>query len=145
MNEIHSQLAPRTRQGDALERGLHELGARSFDATELLARARRHSPGLGLATVYRAIARWRESGGVREIPDLPGRYVACERPTRHHHHVVCVSCGRARETTVCPERAAARALRRAHGFIMQAHTAEYVGLCGECGAAVPPGRAARGR
>lgn len=132
MNEIHSQTAPRTRQREALERALHELGETAFDAPELLRVARRHRAGIGLATVYRTLAAWRASGGVREIPDLPGRYVACERPSRHHHHVVCVSCRRARETTICPERAAARSLRRSFGFSLRRHTAEYVGLCAQC-------------
>lgn len=132
MNEIHSQLGPRTRQRDALGRALHDLAGTAFDAQGLFRAARRLSPRIGLATVYRALASWRVAGAVREIPDLPGRYVACERPARHHHHVVCSSCGRARETTVCPERDAARALRRAYGFTLRGHTAEYVGVCGDC-------------
>lgn len=132
VNEIHSQLRPRTRQREALERALHELGQTAFDAPELLRAARKHSPGIGLATAYRVLSVWRAAGAVRDIPDLPGRYVACERPARHHHHVVCVACGRARETTICPERAAARSLRRSYGFTLRRHTAEYVGLCAEC-------------
>lgn len=133
MNEIHSQIGLRTRQREALERALHDLADRSFGAQELLRAARRRKPGLGLATVYRALAAWRKRGGVREMADMPGRYVACERPARHHHHVVCVACGRTRETSVCAERAAARTLRRAYGFVMRQHRVEYLGLCAECG------------
>lgn len=133
VNEIHSQIGSRTRQRQALEHALHDLAPRSFDAQELLRAARRYRPRLGLATVYRALAAWRQRGGVREVADMPGQYVVCERPSRHHHHVVCVSCGRTRETSVCAERAAARALRRAYGFLMRRHRVEYLGLCAECG------------
>lgn len=123
----------RTRQREALERALHDFAGRTFDARELLRAACRYQPSLGLATVYRALARWRERSGVREVADLDGRYVACERPQRHHHHVVCVSCGRTRETAVCAERAATRALRRAYGFTVRRHTVEYLGVCADCG------------
>ena len=65
-----------------------------FTAAELVAEARRRHPGLGRATVFRALDLFASLSVVERV-DLPAgdhAYVACERS--HHHHAICTSCGR---------------------------------------------------
>lgn len=55
----------------------------------------RRLPSVGRATVYRTLEQLEELDLVHRV-DVGGEVVAFERndPSGHHHHVVCVRCGR---------------------------------------------------
>lgn len=106
-------------------------GARgSFTVLDLFDRARTASPRLGLATAYRTVELLRRSGSVRPLPgDERPAYVRC-RPG-HHHHLVCVTCGRVEETELCAAPSASE-LRRRYGFSPEAHELDIYGTCERC-------------
>ena len=84
---------------------------RAFTVRELHTAARVAMPSLGLTTAYRAVERWREEGWVEDAGSRSGEnvFVLCEA-RGHHHHVVCVECGRTALLEGCalePVRAAA--------------------------------------
>ena len=65
-----------------------------FSAADLVADAHAERPGIGRATVFRALELFQELGVIERI-DLPSgehAYVVCE--PEHHHHVICSNCGR---------------------------------------------------
>jgi Fur family ferric uptake transcriptional regulator len=105
----------------------------AFTALELHDRARRREPSLGIATTYRTLELLRSSGGIRALVGQEQRtYVRC-RPG-HHHHLVCVECGRVEETELCTAPSQAELARR-HGFAAESHELDIYGTCARCRAA----------
>lgn len=102
----------------------------SFTALDLFEEARRESPGLGLATVYRTVELLRRTGSVRALAgDARPAYVRCE--PGHHHHLVCLSCGAVEETELCGAPSASE-LRRRYGFHAEGHELDIYGTCSRC-------------
>ncbi|MGD9896980.1 MAG: Fur family transcriptional regulator [Candidatus Methylacidiphilaceae bacterium] len=68
---------------------------------EILSRAAKLAPGLGVATVYRAlrVLRKEEKIVVVEIPGEPPRYETATRG--HHHHFFCNGCRKVFEVPEC--------------------------------------------
>lgn len=105
-----------------------------FTALAVYEQARRRSPGLGLATVYRTVELLRRTGGVHPLrgdDDVPA-YVSC-RPG-HHHHLVCIECGSVEETELCAAPSPTE-LKRRHGFAVAGHEVDLYGTCARCLAA----------
>lgn len=85
----------------------------------------------GLATIYRTLASLAEAGtldtSVRE-----GEQVFRLCGSRHHHHLVCESCGRVEEVSSEQIESWVRQLARKRGFRVTGHTADVYGLCAAC-------------
>ena len=104
----------------------------SFSVAELHASARRLHPRLGLATTYRTVELLRREGFVRPLlSDGTTVYLRCS--PRHHHHLVCTTCGSVEETDLCAAPPEAE-LRRLHGFRPTAHDLDIYGTCRRCAA-----------
>lgn len=102
----------------------------AFTAVSIYDRARKSSPSLGLATVYRTLELLRAAGSVRSLAGGDGGvYVRCH--PGHHHHLVCVACGSVEETELCGAPAPA-VLRRRHGFRAESHELDVYGTCARC-------------
>ncbi len=103
-----------------------------FTTAELLATARSAHPGLGRATIFRALDLFTSLGLVERV-DLPGgdhAWVACE--TAHHHHAICTRCGRSTEVD---DRGLAEVLAEVagrSGFRVTTHRLEVFGTCASC-------------
>lgn len=117
-----------TQQRRAIRAAIDEAN-RPLSPREVLDSAKRTSPGLGIATVYRTLKTWVEEGGLTQV-DLPGeapRYEATGK--QHHHHFHCRSCDRVYELFGCPENL--RSLTPA-GFTLEAHEVVLYGRCAAC-------------
>ena len=102
----------------------------SFTAVDLFEAARRGSPQLGLATVYRTVELLRRTGSVRPlVGDARPAYVRCE--PGHHHHLVCLRCGSVEETELCGAPSPTE-LRRLYGFRAEGHELDIYGTCARC-------------
>lgn len=101
-------------------------------AQELFAELRAGGHGIGLTTIYRTLQAMAERGEVDVVRNDAGeaRYRRCGE--RHHHHLVCRSCGRTVEVTGAAVERWADEVARRHGFREVQHTLEVVGICGEC-------------
>jgi Fur family ferric uptake transcriptional regulator len=95
---------------------------------------------LALSTTYRNLAVLEAAGLVHRIAtsDEHARYELDETLTeRHHHHLVCSSCGTVRDFTIAEqlevdlERALDR-VARTNEFEVQHHRLDLVGLCPVC-------------
>ncbi len=103
-----------------------------FSAADLVADARLRRPGIGRATVFRALELFLALGVVERI-DLPSgehAYVVCE--PAHHHHVVCTGCGRSTEIDDRGVRALTRKVAKRTGYEIGRHRVELFGLCPAC-------------
>lgn len=92
------------------------------------------------SSVYRNLAVLEQAGVVHKVmaTDDFSRFELTEELTRHHHHLVCVSCGTVDDYTVSPrlEKTMARTIDEVTaetGFHIQAHRIDLLGRCARCG------------
>lgn len=90
-----------------------------------------------LATVYRALERFVDSDLARTIQFGDGlrRYESTDR--RHHHHLVCTSCGSVSPIDSCQVESLEEEALRDHGFRVTSHLLELFGTCPRCSSATP--------
>ncbi len=125
-----------TRQKRAIEGVLAEQN-QPLTAPEIQKLALQAAPGIGLATVYRALKTLSSDGQVVavEIPGQPPRY---ERGNKgHHHHFLCRKCGSVYELAKCLEGIKTLAPRR---FEVEDHEIILYGSCETCLAKKKPVR-----
>lgn len=122
----------RSRRREVVLEALSE-GHGHLNAEQVHKAAQRRMPGIGIATVYRALKCLCGCGKASEF--IPADGVARYEPAEgrsHHDHLVCTSCGAFTEA-VDPEierlqeRLAAR-----HGFAISSHRLEIYGVCAKC-------------
>jgi Fur family ferric uptake transcriptional regulator len=118
----------KTQQRDAIRQAFGEAG-RPLSPHEVWRAARRRSPGLGIATVYRALKSLSEAGFLVAV-DLPGEASRFELAgKKHHHHFHCRDCGRAFDLDGCVPAVGRLAPK---GFRVDAHEVVLYGRCASC-------------
>lgn len=102
-------------------------------AQNLHAALRDENTGIGLATVYRALAGLAAAGDADSLqsPDGEALYRACTT-TGHHHHLICRSCGLTVEIEATEVESWARSTASSHGFTEAEHIIDIFGLCAAC-------------
>jgi Fe2+ or Zn2+ uptake regulation protein len=121
--------------------GVLASAAAPLSIPQLLARER----GLAQSSAYRNLAVLEQAGVVHRIvgSDEFSRYELAEDLTRHHHHLICRSCGRVEDVTIPAElertvdRTLDRVARRS-GFASVAHRLDLLGVCRSCARASDP-------
>ncbi|GDY12184.1 transcriptional repressor [Planctomycetota bacterium] len=120
----------RTRQREAIRAAIVAAG-RPLAPQEILDAAVPAVPGLGIATVYRALKDLAGSGEIVAV-ELPGSTVRYEAAGHgHHHHFHCRRCSRVFEVDGCV--AGVEALAPA-GFSVASHEILLYGDCADCSA-----------
>ena len=106
-----------------------------FTAAEIVNEARRRQPGLGRATVFRALDLFTSLGLVErvDLPEGDHAYVTCDR--RHHHHAICTGCGRSLDLTDMGLTEVLHDAGNRLGFQITDHRLELFGRCAACQAA----------
>ncbi|MGF3056375.1 Fur family transcriptional regulator [Microbacterium sp. YY-01] len=101
-------------------------------AQALYATLRAANTGIGLATVYRALAGLAASGEADSLqsPEGEALYRACS--SGHHHHLICRNCGLAVEIAASEVEQWARKTAASHGFHEAEHVVDIFGLCENC-------------
>ena len=121
-----------TRQKRALAELLEETD--EFRSAQALHAALRDAgTRVGLTTVYNQLRALADVGAVDTLRNVDGEVLfrRCSS-NRHHHHLVCRTCGRTVEVEADDvETWAARVGRRA-GFTDVEHTIELLGTCPDC-------------
>ena len=123
-----------TRQGAAVQDTLRAAGG-FRSAQDVYARLRADGAAVGLSTVYRHLQAFADDGVVDVIhtPDGETTYRYCgAAPQRHHHHLVCRTCGRAEEIEGRAIEKWAATVAAQHGYSDVDHTIELFGICAGC-------------
>jgi Fur family ferric uptake transcriptional regulator len=109
-------------------------------AQDLHATLRDENTGIGLATVYRALATLAASGEADQLQSPEGEaiYRACSSEG-HHHHLICRNCGTTVEIQATDVEHWAQRTAAAHGFTRAEHVVDIFGLCADCTAAIDSG------
>lgn len=86
-----------------------------------------------LATIYRILGKFQDAGLVArtEFGDGVARFEIAQPNDRHHHHVVCLECGRAEPIRGCDLKGQEESLRR-QGFAKLSHRLEFFAICPAC-------------
>lgn len=102
-------------------------------AQTLHATLREENTGIGLATVYRALAGLATAGDADTLqsPEGEALYRACSTQ-EHHHHLICRSCGLTVEIEAKDVEQWAQRTASLHGFTDAAHVVDIFGLCTSC-------------
>ena len=120
-----------TAQRRAIHKALQDAG-RPMGPNEIFDAARSLVPGLGIATVYRAIKHLLDDRFLAqvELPGEPPRYEIAGK--EHHHHFRCNNCNRVYDVDGCPD-TFKQLLPR--GFRLEGHEIYLFGRCSACAAA----------
>lgn len=117
-----------TRQRTAIRQVIEEAD-RPLTPNEVRDGAEALTPGIGIATVYRALKGLLEEGWLHSV-ELPGEPARYEREGKaHHHHFHCTRCDRVYEVDGC---AGTLPVRVPAGFQLEAHEIVLYGLCAAC-------------
>lgn len=118
----------RERVREALADAQGFVSAQSLHAT-----LRSDDTGIGLATVYRALAGLAASGDADSLqsPDGEALYRACVTQG-HHHHLICRTCGLTIEIEAKDVEQWAHRTAAQHGFTDAAHVVDIFGTCVTC-------------
>lgn len=98
-----------------------------------------HLPGVPRSSAYRHLTDLQAAGLIRKVTanDEYTRFELAEDLTEHHHHLLCVSCGKVTDITL-PDgleqqvTAAITTLANTEGFQAHSHRLDVLGLCAAC-------------
>lgn len=121
-----------TRQRAAVQAVLLQIDD-FVSAQTLHARLRAQGQMVGLATVYRTLAAMATDGAVDMMRTSDGEavYRRCSSG-RHHHHLICRSCGRTVEVEGSAVETWTDRISAENGFTDVEHTLEFFGTCPDC-------------
>lgn len=102
-------------------------------ALDILGEVRKDFPDISLDTVYRNLNMLTELG-VTTVVNLRGGEASRFEIERgqHHHHLVCLQCGKAVCLDFCPMDDRDSAAAEKHGYELVGHAVELYGYCGKC-------------
>lgn len=89
--------------------------------------------GVDLATVYRSLNKLADAGIVSRV-EFGDEFTRFEfaRPFAHHHHIICIDCGKIREIDLCNLDSIANDISRSTGFTHIEHQVVFRGYCESC-------------
>ncbi len=97
-------------------------------------------PRLPMSSAYRNLAILQQAGAVRRVStdhEFPRYELAEDLTDRHHHHLVCESCGAAEDIEIPLQlersvRSALEDVAGGAGFRVDSHRLDAFGLCSSC-------------
>ena len=104
-----------------------------FSAEELYAEVKKINPDIGLATVYRTLELMCQLGIAHQL-DFDTNYKRYELNLEgdHHHHLICVDCGKIVEFTDQDMEDFEKRLEKDYDFRIIDHNIKVFGYCKEC-------------
>lgn len=105
---------------------------RMLSTEEILARARRIHPSVGLATVYRCVEMLDRIGYFQRVQISGKCYVTACHDEKLHYHLVCRKCRAVTEVEGAQSSDTLQRLMMEAGFRPQAGAIEVIGLCQAC-------------
>ncbi|MBS4176320.1 Fur family transcriptional regulator [Lederbergia citrea] len=109
---------------------IFEASNKYLTARELFERMQGDHPGLSFDTIYRNLSLFYDLG-ILESTDLAGekhfRYTCSTHD--HHHHFICLDCGRTKAIEACPMEFVTEDLRE---YEVADHKFEIYGRCPGC-------------
>ena len=108
---------------------------RHLSAEEAHQLVKTRAPEIGLATIYRTLELFSELDFLQKIDfgDGRSRYEMAESDVpHHHHHLICLSCGRVREVEDDLLETLESFISRNADFQITDHQLKFYGHCKDC-------------
>lgn len=121
---------PRQRIADRLA----ELAAsgQDFSVEDLWHDLQQFDPGLGRATVFRAVEMLVNMGLLNRIEFSDGSHTYRACGDEHHHHLTCTKCHRIVDVDVCVSETELADIGQKNDFEIEGHSLVLYGLCADC-------------
>lgn len=104
----------------------------------------RRARGVGRATVFRTMRLLQRLDMICRVRlDDGSLHYRLTRTRGHHHHLVCMGCGRVEAFTFCNVPALAEEVARSTGYEIEGHWLEVYGRCDACRQRTPASGKAR--
>ena len=107
-------------------------GKGHLDADEIYLKAREKKHRLSLSTVYRTLQILKKLGLVEELHFNEGYHHYEIKPSKEHHHLVCLGCGQVVEFEYPLTRRVKRNVAEAKDFEMIDTELRIAGYCSKC-------------
>lgn len=101
-------------------------------AAEVYERVRELSPGIGPATVYRALGFLVAHGHALELTLGDAAAARYDANTARHDHLVCEGCGQAQDVDSPVPTGVVDRVSHDTGFSITGYALQYHGLCPQC-------------
>lgn len=101
-------------------------------ADELTELVRQRSVAIGRMTVYRTLDLLCDLGLIRPVYQGTGAAHYILMQDGHHHHLICIGCGRVVEFDECALDETHKRIALRFGFEVKGHLLELYGLCADC-------------
>lgn len=109
-------------------------------AEEVHGRVREKYPNVSLGTVYRNLQTYSRQGLVRRTLLTDGKARFELAGNGHHHHLICLACGKTSEVPWCPVGPEISSFMLELDFTPVSHQFEVYGYCRECRSKPEPGQ-----
>ena len=109
-------------------------------AEEVYGRVREKYPNVSLGTVYRNLQNYSQQGLVRRtlLADGKARFELAGHI--HHHHLICLTCGKTTEVPWCPVGPEISSFMAEQSFTPVSHQFEVYVCCRQCRSKPEPGQ-----
>jgi Fur family transcriptional regulator, peroxide stress response regulator len=121
---------PVTHQRQVIYEVLHSMHGHP-SPEEVYERVRARIPAISLATVYKNIHLFIESGIFREV-SLHHGSLRVEINSRPHHHLVCTGCKSITDIAAGDLGLPVKAHKLRGGFLAERYAVDVLGLCPDC-------------
>ncbi|MFW5992300.1 MAG: Fur family transcriptional regulator [Halanaerobiaceae bacterium] len=117
---------------DILEVLLNNPG-QHYNAEELFNEVKKINPDVGLATIYRTLELMCDLDIIHRL-DFDSKYKRYELNLEggHHHHLICVECGKILEFNDQVLEDFENSLEQEYNFNIYDHRIKFFGQCSEC-------------
>jgi len=111
-----------------------EKDKRHLSAEEIYSIVKESFPDIGLATVYRTLDLLAELGILQKMDfgDGKARFELNDEDVHHHHHLICLSCGKVEEFDLDLLESLEESISKKTNFDIINHRLKFYGYCSEC-------------
>jgi Fur family ferric uptake transcriptional regulator len=110
----------------------HERGTKHLSAEEIYRILIDEKNDIGLATIYRVLMQFTETGIVIRRHFESGAAVFELNEGSHHDHLICTVCGKVEEFIDSAIERRQEEIAKERGFALHEHSLSLYGVCGDC-------------
>lgn len=103
-----------------------------INAQELFQKVLKKAPGTNFSTIYRNLEMLVDMDVVRKFNLNDNTYYYELKSIEHHHHLICVKCGKSMELEFCPFKNIDKEILNNMDFQPSDHIFEIYGYCKDC-------------
>ncbi|MGB9886723.1 MAG: Fur family transcriptional regulator [Moorellales bacterium] len=132
--KLHEHDYKLTPQRQVILEVLVEHPERHLSAEEIYNIVKQRYPEIGLATVYRTLELLADLDILQKMhfDDGRSRYELNDEAVHHHHHLICLQCGRVLEFEDDLLETLETLIARKMDFQVVDHHLKFYGFCGDC-------------